>query len=194
LGAKKIERHISIIDKEDKFTFTDGCYITLDGAFGSCIDLVALYLPYASSAMSIAEFEQRQWKSIYHGSLPLPFGMRLIDSPEELEREGRRMSHCVGSYVPKLLGKKSFFLHVKHEVSATVEVVKNAKRRCFEVNQVHGVSNSNVPAALKRRVKQVISSFDAQYFFFKNSYKSRRSKARIQEGPTLFDDFFSSKV
>lgn len=121
----------------------------------------------------------------------MPKGMKLIETSEELIREGRRMSHCAASYVSKQLSKRSFFLHVKLEEPATVEIVKNKKKRCFVVKQMKGVGNKSVSPRLRKNVKKAISTFDAQYFFFKNSYKSRKSRAKTQIGPTLFDDFFS---
>jgi hypothetical protein len=189
IDDKKAEHCISILDKDNAPHLKYLCYITIGGVFSSCIDLVANYPAFASSAISFAEFEKKQVKSIYYGTLPLPKGMRLIDSPEELIKEGRRMSHCVASYIPQLKSKKSFFLHVKKEVSATVEIVKNTKKRCFEIKQIKGVSNAAVPASVVSSVKQAISTFDAQYFFYKNYYKSPKRRSKTQEGPTLFDQF-----
>lgn len=185
---KSTEKQISILDKENQYLYKDSCYIEVDGAFSSCVNLVALYSSYASRSVTIAEFKSKQRKSIYYGTLPLPKGMNLIETSKELIFEGRRMSHCVATYLPRLLGKKSFFLHIKFEESATVEIVKNAKKRCFVINQIYGVANKKVPGSMISRVNKVISTFDAQYFFYKNSYKSRRAKSRIQEGPSLFDE------
>lgn len=188
MTAERINKQISILDKEDKYLFKGSCYINVDGSFNSCIDLVGHFSSYALSAVSIADFEKEQVKSIYFGTLPLPKGMKLIETSKELIKEGRRMSHCAASYVPRLMSKKSFFLHIKLEVSATVEIVKNRKKRCFEIEQIRGVSNNSVPASVTNSVKKAISTIEAQYFFFKNSYKSRKSKRKIQVGPTLFDD------
>jgi len=187
LTVYKVNKQINILDGDDKYLFRDSCLIILDGEFDSCRDLTNQYPAYANSAVSIAAFQEKQKKSIYFGTLPLPKGMNLIETPEDLVKEGRRMSHCVGSYVPKLKAKKSFFLHVKLDVSATVEIVKNSKKRCFEINQVHGVNNKSVPGHIVTMVKDAISTFDAQYFFFKNSYKSRKRKVTSCDGPTLFD-------
>jgi uncharacterized membrane protein len=189
LNTEKLNQHITLLDKEDKFLFKDFCYVSVDGEFDSCIDLVSEYKSYESKAKSIAEFGKEKHKSIYIGELNLPKGMELIDNPDDLIKEGRRMSHCVGSYVPKLLSKKSFFMHVKLEKSATVEIVKNTKKRCFEVFQIKGASNSAVPSSVTINVKKAVSSYDVQHFFFKNSYKSRKRKSVCYDGPTLFDGF-----
>ena len=186
--ATNIIKQISMLDKEGKYLFRGSCYINVDGTFNSCIDLVAQYSTYALSAVCIADFEKKQVKSIYFGTLPLPKGMKLIETSEELIKEGRRMSHCAASYVPRLMSKKSFFLHIKLEVAATVEIVKNTKKRCFEIEQIRGVSNSCVPASVTNSVNKAISTLEAQYFFSKNYYRSRKSKRKIQVGPTLFDD------
>jgi hypothetical protein len=188
LSSEKINQHFSLLDKDEKFLFKDFCYINVDGEFNSCIDLVAEYKGYALKARNIAEFENDNHKSIYQGALPLPHGMSLIDTPEDLVKEGRRMSHCVGSYVPKLLSKKSFFVHVRLEKSATVEIVKNTKKRCFEIFQIKGVNNAAVPASIISKVKSAISKPDAQCFFFNNMYKGKKRKSTFYAGPTLFDE------
>ncbi|MDD2550339.1 MAG: PcfJ domain-containing protein [Bacteroidales bacterium] len=185
---KSIEKQISILDKENQYLYKDTCYIEVDGAFSSCGNLVALYSSYALRSVTIAEFKKKQKKSIYYGTLHLPKGMELLETCDELAREGRRMSHCVGTYLPQLLSKKSFFLHVKLEESATVEIVKNTKKKRFVINQINGVANKSVRGVIISSVNSAISTPDAQYFFYRNSYKSRRARAKIQEGPSLFDE------
>ncbi len=64
LTEEKIKKQISVLDKDDKYLFKDSCYIDVDGSFDSCVDLVAQYLTFVSSAVSIAEFERKQVNSI----------------------------------------------------------------------------------------------------------------------------------
>ncbi len=190
LSDDKVIKNISLLDKEDKFNFRKSCYVKVDGTFESCIELVRQYSTFAEKAVSLSEFEEMQKKSIYFGTLSLPKGMNLIKTPEDLVKEGRRMSHCVGGYVDKMLAKKSFFLHVKLETSATVEIVKNSKQRRFQIKEIRGVSNKAVPTSVINKVISAISTINAQSFFFMNSPKGRKRKVIVHNGPTLFDDFF----
>jgi hypothetical protein len=127
-----------------------------------------------------------QQRKLYSDSIPLPKGITLIDSPQALAAEGKKMRHCAATYIPELMAKRSFFLHVNNNEAATVQIAKNATKRCFEIVQIKGIANAEVSQDTVNRVRKTISTFDAQRFFFLNHRSSSRKRKNVQVGPNPF--------
>lgn len=187
-GRTKFENLLKIFDPQDKITKDDFNFIQVDGSYKTCKNLTFHYPNFTSKAIPLDELFKKKKKSIYYSSIQFPIGIRLIENKEDLILEGKKMGHCVGSYTTRHNEKKSFFLHVSDEEPATVEIRKNLKKRCFEIYQIKGVANKAVPKSVVKKVEKAISTFDAQYFFFRNTKTSKRGMKHLYAEPTLFDE------
>lgn len=187
ISPQKVNSMLELLSKESPLNPGDICPIRFDNTFDSCRELIISYHDYAANLKSISSLIGKQQRKLYSDSIPLPKGITLIDSPQALAAEGKKMRHCAATYIPELMAKRSFFLHVNNNEAATVQIAKNATKRCFEIVQIKGIANAEVSQDTVNRVRKTISTFDAQRFFFLNHRSSSHKRKNVQVGPTLFD-------
>jgi hypothetical protein len=132
--------------------------IRLDNSSDSTRELMAGFHDYATNLKSCSNLCKKP-KPLYTESINLPKGITLIDTPQALAAEGKKMRNCVASYTRELMANRSFFLHVSGKEKATVQVENNSAKRCFEITQIKGVANVEVSKETVNRVKKAISTF-----------------------------------
>lgn len=81
----------------------------------------------------------------------LPRGMRLLNTPADLAREGRDLMHCVGTYVESVRNGSSIIIAVvTRQGRSTIELTREGS-----IRQHRGVKNAEVP----KRNEQLVTAW-----------------------------------
>ena len=90
--------------------------------------------------------KNRKWKSLSIDYEYDNFSVKEIDNEYELNQEGKKMRHCVYSYIDKALKEQYRVFSIKGTTKryrATLGIERVGKN--WELNQVRGYCNSTVP-------------------------------------------------
>lgn len=186
IAHQKLSEMLELLSKGTTQGSGEVSPIRFDNSYDSTLELIAGFHDYTSNLKSFSNLSKKS-KPLYTDSINLPKGITLVDSPQALAAEGKKMRNCVATYTRELMAKRSFFLHVSGNEKATVQVEKNSNTRCFEITQIKGIANVEVSKKTVNRVIMAISTYDTQRFFFFNYRKKSTKRKNIQSGPTLFD-------
>jgi hypothetical protein len=96
-----------------------------------------------------------------YGPLPLEWSTDVfVQSPEELFEEGAAMRHCVASYTPQVMNRRSRIYSIRHggERVATLEVVLAGERA--HARQVKTVRNTDPGPRVQAAVSRFIAHLD----------------------------------
>ena len=87
-----------------------------------------------------------------------PIRLYLPKSPDDVRREGEDLSHCVASYVRRIIDKECFIVFARHEDRKekslyTVEIKKVGSGR-YTLGQTKGMNNREMSRIKEKRLKK----------------------------------------
>lgn len=84
--------------------------------------------------------------------------IRPLTSQQHILNEGKRMKHCVASYVGQVLAGGYYIYHVEHDGEPATLGVLLREGRITRMDQLQGIRNRQVSPALRRLVGQWLRS------------------------------------
>lgn len=92
-----------------------------------------------------------------------PIRLYLPKSPDDVRREGEDLSHCVASYVRRIIDKECFIVFARYEDRKekslyTVEIKKVGSGR-YTLGQTKGMNNREMSKDKREKIKEIISKY-----------------------------------
>jgi len=121
-------------------------------------------IPASSEEISAA---WQHWKPLFliyerwekrHEELPLPpipgeNWIEPITTADGLQREGKEMHHCVASYLPSIIKRKTYIYKVMQPRRATLEIVYDETEKLWKIQKLKGNYNQEVHSDVHFRVE-----------------------------------------
>ncbi|MDP2345560.1 MAG: PcfJ domain-containing protein [Deltaproteobacteria bacterium] len=112
-------------------------------------------------------------------ALPTVAGVSFLEDEESVLEEGRRMRHCIGSYVQDACEGKAFLFHIEHrDTHASAEVSATGAL-------VQAVGPRNVENAASRFARRVLTEWGAGFWAVRVG--GTETKVAAGRGPVLLD-------